>query len=346
MRRLAVTPVLLCLVTFFLLFVGPMAAGEPAMGPALQEARDLFIDGRFERAAKAFRKANASAGGACYPCLLGLLEAHDRLGNVKKAVAAGREAADLAQEVGDKARAFDAVGKAYLNHYARGLARAAQQPVTLEITPVALLGSGRSQFSVRVPGSDLPPFLDKAEAAFRQALAAWPGSSDPAPSAGSNREATALALASVLVEQMRGREDQSAWTEVFALLRGIRGKTPEALDAGWILSLSSSGKDGLAQEDLVPVGGVVPAPKRLSGPPPYYTELGRSRRFEGLTKVRVRIGVEGEVGILEVVQPAPYGLTERALRAIAQWRYAPTVIDGEPVAVSHLLTLRYTLQGK
>jgi protein TonB len=37
-------------------------------------------------------------------------------------------------------------------------------------------------------------------------------------------------------------------------------------------------------------------------------------------------------------------LTQAAIDAVRQWKYAPTILDGEPVPVTALVTVSFTLQ--
>jgi Gram-negative bacterial TonB protein C-terminal len=45
---------------------------------------------------------------------------------------------------------------------------------------------------------------------------------------------------------------------------------------------------------------------------------------------------------MKVVSGSPL-LIESAIRALGQWRYQPTLLNGQPVAVDMLVTLHFTL---
>jgi protein TonB len=51
----------------------------------------------------------------------------------------------------------------------------------------------------------------------------------------------------------------------------------------------------------------------------------------------------GRVDQLRVVKSIPL-LDQAALDAVRQWRYRPTVLNGQPVAVLMTITIRFTLQ--
>jgi protein TonB len=92
------------------------------------------------------------------------------------------------------------------------------------------------------------------------------------------------------------------------------------------------------------VGGAVSAPVKLVAPPPLYPELARRARREGLVVVQAVIDREGRVTRLRAVKEEPLGLTEAALAAVREWRFAPGRLNGEPVDVLYSLTVNFRLQ--
>ena len=58
---------------------------------------------------------------------------------------------------------------------------------------------------------------------------------------------------------------------------------------------------------------------------PEYPRGAERRNLEGQVTVRYNVTPEGEVADVEVVEATPAGVFERAvLRALEQWRYAPS----------------------
>ena len=65
--------------------------------------------------------------------------------------------------------------------------------------------------------------------------------------------------------------------------------------------------------------------------------------FQGVVILEATIGATGEVGDIEVLRSVPE-LDEAAIAAVEQWRYEPTLVDGEPVPVLMTLTINFSLR--
>jgi len=63
---------------------------------------------------------------------------------------------------------------------------------------------------------------------------------------------------------------------------------------------------------------------------PIYPPLARQLRREGRVELRAIIGTDGTIQSLQVVSGDPLFLLS-AQEAVAQWRYKPTVLNGQPV---------------
>ena len=59
--------------------------------------------------------------------------------------------------------------------------------------------------------------------------------------------------------------------------------------------------------------------------------------------MEARIDRQGDVVDLEVLRPCGLGLTEEALAAVRQWKYAPTMVNGRPVEVVLTATVSFKL---
>jgi protein TonB len=68
-------------------------------------------------------------------------------------------------------------------------------------------------------------------------------------------------------------------------------------------------------------------------------QLGRSGRVE----LRAVIATDGTIQSLQVVTGDPL-FYQSALEAVRQWRYRPTVLNGEPVEIDTFITVIYTTQ--
>ena len=75
---------------------------------------------------------------------------------------------------------------------------------------------------------------------------------------------------------------------------------------------------------------------------PKYPTLARNARIEGKVVLRAMIAKDGTIHALEVLSGSAL-FVEAALEAIAQWRYLPTVLNGEAVEVETVITVVFTL---
>jgi TonB family protein len=92
------------------------------------------------------------------------------------------------------------------------------------------------------------------------------------------------------------------------------------------------------------VGGNVTEPVRLSGPNPAYPEAARRARIQGVVVLECIIGKNGIVKEAKVLRGLPLGLTESALDAVKNWTFQASTLNGKPVEVLYILTVRFNLQ--
>jgi periplasmic protein TonB len=76
---------------------------------------------------------------------------------------------------------------------------------------------------------------------------------------------------------------------------------------------------------------------------PVYPPLARQARVQGVVVLEAVISKEGTIESLRAVSGHPL-LNQAALDAVKQWRYRPTLLSGEPVAVVTTVTVTFTLQ--
>jgi protein TonB len=95
-------------------------------------------------------------------------------------------------------------------------------------------------------------------------------------------------------------------------------------------------------ESPVRVGGALQAAKLLHRVQPTWPELARREHLQGSVKLHALIGKDGSVSRLYVIK-GYCSLADSALKAISQWRYAPTLFNGEPVEVDTEITVNFQL---
>lgn len=98
------------------------------------------------------------------------------------------------------------------------------------------------------------------------------------------------------------------------------------------------------QKPAAPIrpGGNVKPPDRISYVKPDYPAIAVSARVAGSVIIEAIIGTDGVVRDAKVLRSIPL-LDEAALRAVRQWRYTPTTLNGVPVAVIMTVTVTFTL---
>jgi periplasmic protein TonB len=90
------------------------------------------------------------------------------------------------------------------------------------------------------------------------------------------------------------------------------------------------------------VGGNVQAAKIINRVQPVYPPLARQTRISGTVRLHAIISKDGTIQQLEVVSGHPL-LQQAALDAVRQWRYQPTLLNGDPVEVDTTIDVIFSL---
>lgn len=94
----------------------------------------------------------------------------------------------------------------------------------------------------------------------------------------------------------------------------------------------------------VSVGGNVQSAKLINQVRPIYPPLAKQARISGTVRLHAIIAKDGTVQQLEMVSGHPL-LVQSALDAVRQWRYQPTLLNGEPVEVETFIEVVFTLSS-
>jgi protein TonB len=95
-------------------------------------------------------------------------------------------------------------------------------------------------------------------------------------------------------------------------------------------------------KEPVRVGGWIKAPTKLVSVDPIYPPLAIAARKEGLVILEALISEEGIVREVRVLRREPL-FEQAAIAAVQQWRFSPTLLNGEPVPVVMTVTIRFSL---
>jgi len=65
------------------------------------------------------------------------------------------------------------------------------------------------------------------------------------------------------------------------------------------------------------------------GPDPSYTEAARNAGLQGTVRISLLVGEDGVPHDLRVISPLGLGLDEKAIEAVNQWRFRPSLVNGQ-----------------
>jgi protein TonB len=160
------------------------------------------------------------------------------------------------------------------------------------------------------------------------------------------------AVASKPVARVTTPEKRAAAAEAPVVLGGVPGGVPGAP--------GSSATGGLAAEvapanaapapppvsetprTALRVSGEVTAPRLLHSVQPRYPVVAEENHIEGDVTVQVDVDATGKVAKASAVS-GPVMLRQAAVDALRQWRYKPSTVNGEPVPIQLLVTVKFQL---
>ena len=92
----------------------------------------------------------------------------------------------------------------------------------------------------------------------------------------------------------------------------------------------------------ITIGGNVAAANLIHMVQPQYPQLARISRIQGTVEFTATISKEGTIQNVTFVRGHPL-LIKAAKEAVLQWRYRPTLLNGEPVEVVTDIVVNFTL---
>jgi TonB family protein len=134
---------------------------------------------------------------------------------------------------------------------------------------------------------------------------------------------------------------------------GTESDAAPALDAVAPASASNSPLLGIGSSDVVSppapeirpdgpvkVGGQVKEPRLLSSTIPIYPPLAKQSNTQGDVVIKATIDKNGHVAHMNVVS-GPTALRQAAIDALGRWKYEPSKLNGQPVDVQMLITIKF-----
>ena len=127
-----------------------------------------------------------------------------------------------------------------------------------------------------------------------------------------------------------------AGTSVFSLVTGAAVQPPAA-------PVQAVNKPSTpVQSAPLHVSGGVQSAKLIFGPKPAYPALAKVTRTMGTVRIQAIIGRDGSIRNVQVLS-GPSLLVEAAKQAVEQWRYQPTMLNGQAVEVITEIDVNFTI---
>lgn len=145
--------------------------------------------------------------------------------------------------------------------------------------------------------------------------------------------------------------DTSAGTEQPPLSVGIIGGNPAGVTSGAVAGAILSGSSPQSTNPAPPlprrvepmrIGGTVLESRILYKVDPVYPQLAKDARVEAVVILEANVDEQGNVSGVRVLQSHPL-LEQAAIDAVKQWRYQPTLLNGQPVPVVGTVTVEFRL---
>ena len=90
------------------------------------------------------------------------------------------------------------------------------------------------------------------------------------------------------------------------------------------------------------LAGIVP-PQGVYMEEPTFTQSAREKRLQGTAVVSVVVNEKGLPEILEVTKDLGEGLDIQSLLTVAEWRFRPATLNGQPVAAQIIVEVSFRL---
>lgn len=132
-----------------------------------------------------------------------------------------------------------------------------------------------------------------------------------------------------------------------------RSDTPPTLDATTVAGNANGPLPGIGASSVnlaVParpapkaplrVGGNIKPPRMIASVLPVYPSIARQAGVQGNVVIETVVDETGSVASMKVVSGSPM-LRQAALDALRQWKYEPSLLNGQPVSVEMIVTIQF-----
>ncbi len=124
---------------------------------------------------------------------------------------------------------------------------------------------------------------------------------------------------------------------------GVPGGVPGGV-LGGIIGNSAPPPPPKPTQMRIRVGGNVQGAKLIHQVQPIYPQIAKTAHVSGTVLLHAIIAKDGSIQELQYVSGPPL-LMRAAMDAVHEWRYQPTLLNGEPVEVDTTIQVVFTLGG-
>ena len=152
----------------------------------------------------------------------------------------------------------------------------------------------------------------------------------------------AESIGSAVAQEQPAEPSSEQIAELVARAAALQEQLQAVLDELQAL-LGGSDRPAGGSDEPFRVGGGIRPPMKVLDVSPVYPPEAREARVQGVVILEITLSRTGEVSDVEVVRSTPL-LDEAAVAAVRQWRYEPTLVDGEPVSILMTVTMNFRLR--
>lgn len=113
--------------------------------------------------------------------------------------------------------------------------------------------------------------------------------------------------------------------------------------AGAALTLVLFTATTMAAENPLDLGVNMQSARLIKQVQPLYPQTAKQTRIQGMVKFNAMIAKDGSIQNLQAISGHPL-LVPAAVDAVKQWRYEPTMLAGNAVAVATQIEVRFALR--
>jgi protein TonB len=144
----------------------------------------------------------------------------------------------------------------------------------------------------------------------------------------------------MIPKQVEFVKDEAPPSVVASDTAGVQGGTGDVL--GGIGTGVAPPPPPTAPPDRIKVGGAVQSASLVTKVTPDYPGIAKSAHVSGTVTLRAIISKDGSIEKLEYVSGPPL-LMASAIRAVKEWKYRPTMLNGQPVEVDTTVQVVFSL---